>query len=96
MPQTASLHIQALETDPIRVVELTGYSTRIGRAAFCDVRLPETTVADEVCRIRFRGGAWQIVPIGPKGAVWLDGEIIDQPRAIAFDAPFRVGSTWIT
>ena len=96
MPQTASLHIQARETDPIRVVELNGYSTRIGRATFCDVRLPDATLSDEVCRIRFRSGAWQIIPIGPKGAVWLDGEVLDQPRALAFDATFRVGSQWIT
>ena len=57
---------------------------------------PDGALSDEVCRIRFRGGAWQIVPIGPKGAVWLDGEVLDQPRALAFDAPFRVGSQWIT
>ena len=96
MPQTASVHIQARDTDPIRVVMLSGHSARIGRAAFCDVRLVEPGLADEVCRLRFRGGAWQIAPVGTNPCVWLDGELLDQARAMPFELPFRIGESWLT
>lgn len=97
MPEAACLHIQAGESDPVRVVDLPGGSARIGRAAYCDVRLPEPEVADEECRLRRRGDSWQLVPVGPtSGAVWLDGRPLDRPQPIPFDVPFRVGDHWLT
>src|SRR6266446_2923841 len=55
MPETACLHIQARDSDPIRVVELAGVSVRIGRASYCEVRLPAPELADEECCLRRRG-----------------------------------------
>ena len=41
MPESTCLHIQDRESGPIRVVELPWISVRIGRAAYCEVRLPD-------------------------------------------------------
>ena len=43
MPESTCLHIQDRESGPIRVVELPWISVRIGRAAFCEVRLADRT-----------------------------------------------------
>jgi tetratricopeptide (TPR) repeat protein len=97
MPETACLHIQARDTDPIRVVELPGTSVRIGRASYCEVRLSEPELAEEECRLRRRGGAWQLVPARRGGgSVRVDGQAIAQPCPIPFDVPFRVGDHWLT
>ena len=47
MPDTSCLHIQDLGTGPIRVVDIPWISVRIGRAAYCEVRLTEDDLADE-------------------------------------------------
>ena len=97
MPETACLHIQARESDPVRVVDLPGGSVRIGRAAYCDVRFAEPELADEECRLRRRGNAWQLVPAKPSsGSVWLDGERLDETRPMPIGGSFRVGEHWLT
>lgn len=96
MPETACLHIQARDTDPIRVVELPGTSVRIGRASFCEVRLAEPDIADEECRLRRKGGQWQLVPSRSAGFVWIDGRSVEEPCSLPFDVPFRVGEHWLT
>ena len=96
MPETACLHIQARDTDPIRVVELPGVSVRIGRASYCEVRLAEPDLAEEECRLRRRGGTWHLVPMRPPGSVWLDGHSVEQPCPLPYDIPFRVGEHWLT
>jgi hypothetical protein len=96
MPDTACLHIQARESDPIRVVELPGTSVRIGRASFCEVRLAEPDLADEECRLRRRGSGWQLVPSRAAGFVWIDGRSVEETCPLPFDVPFRVGEHWLT
>lgn len=96
MPDTACLHIQARESDPIRVVELPGTSVRIGRASFCEVRLAEPDLADEECRLRRKGGGWQLVPSRAAGFVWIDGRSVEETCTLPFDVPFRVGEHWLT
>lgn len=96
MPATASLHIQAKESDPARVVVLAGGSVRIGRASYCEVRLPSPEVAEEECRLRRRGGSWHVFPVGSNGSVRLEGRPIDESQPIPFDVPFRVGGHELT
>ena len=62
MPESTCLHIQDRESGPIRVVEIPWISVRIGRAAYCEVRLPEHDLAEEVCRLYRRGRTWHLVP----------------------------------
>ena len=47
MPESTCLHIQDRESGPIRVVELPWISVRIGRAAYCEVRLPDHDLAEK-------------------------------------------------
>ena len=62
MPESTCLHIQDRESGPIRVVEIPWISVRIGRAAYCEVRLPEHDLAEEVCRLIAGGGRGISVP----------------------------------
>src|SRR5262245_17096190 len=96
MPETACLHIQARESDPVRVVELPGTSVRIGRASYCEVRLTEPELAEEECRLKRRGGSWQLVPARSAGFVWIDGRSLEEACPLPFDVPFRVGDHWLT
>jgi len=96
MPESTCLHIQARESDPVRVVDLPGNSVRVGRAAYCDVRLADPDLADEECRLRRRGGAWQLVPVAPGGAVRLDGRPVEGPTAVLIGATFAVGAHTLT
>lgn len=96
MPETACLHIQARDSDPVRVVEIPGTSVRIGRASFCEVRLAEPDLAEEECRLRRKGGQWQLVPSRGSGFVWIDGRSVEETCALPFDVPFRVGEHWLT
>src|SRR5512135_3835649 len=96
MPESASLHIQARDADPIRVVEIPGASVRIGRASYCEVRLPEPEVSDEECLLRRRGGTWHLVPVGRSGLVMIDDHPVERPRPIPFGMPFRVGDHRLT
>ncbi len=66
-------------------------------ASYCEVRLSEPELAEEECRLRRRGGAWQLVPARRDGgSVWVDGQAVEQPCPIPFDVPFRVGDHWLT
>ena len=67
MPESTCLHIQDHESGPIRVVDIPWISVRIGRAAFCEVRLTADDLADEACRLYRRGRAWHLVPVGARG-----------------------------
>jgi|GEM_PF-2354086 len=96
MPDTACLHIRTRESDPIQVVELPGSPVRIGRAPYCEVRLSEPDLADEECRLKRRGGAWQLVPSRTDGFVWIDGHSLNTTCDLPFDVPFRVGDSWLT
>lgn len=96
MPETACLHIRAGDTDPIRVVEIPGVSVRIGRASYCEVRLPEPDLADEECRLKRRQGIWHLVPTRPSGAVSMDGHSVASSCPLPFDVPFRIGTHWLT
>ena len=62
MPESTCLHIQDRESGPIRVVELPWISVRIGRAAYCEVCLPDEQLGDEACRLTRRGRTWSLVP----------------------------------
>ena len=64
MPESTCLHIQDRESGPIRVVDIPWISVRIGRAAFCEVRLTADDLADEACRLYRRGRSWHLVPVG--------------------------------
>ncbi len=100
MPESTCLHIQDHESAPIRVVDIPWISVRIGRAAFCEVRLTDPDLADEACRLYRRGRSWHLVPI--KGAkkgkaqIQLDGRAIDAATPLPFDVPFRIGSFCLT
>lgn len=91
MPDTACLHIQAREADPVRVVTLPGLSVRIGRAAYCEVRLPEPGFAAEECQLKRRGQVWHLVPVARPGKVWIDDHPVEHSQPIPFGVPFRVG-----
>ena len=96
MPETACLHIQARDSDPIRVVELPGTSVRIGRASYCEVRLAEPELAEEECRLKRRGGSWQLVPARASNFVWIDGRsgVAGSGRARLRSSAVRAGSRW--
>jgi len=96
MPESTCLHIQERESGPIRVVEIPWISVRIGRAAHCEVRLPEHDLAEEVCRLYRRGGAWQLVPATTGGPILLAGQPVDGSCPLPFDVPFRVGPYCLT
>ncbi len=92
MPETSCLHIQNRDSDPIRVVAMTGGSVRIGRAAYCDVRLADAALDDEVCRLRRRHETWQLVPVARNGSVWLDGRKVESPITLKIGQTFLVGT----
>ena len=45
MSETVSLHIQASDSGPIRVVELSGSTARIGRSPSCEVQIADPALA---------------------------------------------------
>lgn len=96
MPQSACLHIQDSQASPIRVVEIPWITVRIGRAAYCEVRLSDQGVADEACRLQRRGGNWFLVPLGSKGAILVQDQAVESPRPLPFDAAFSIGSCCLT
>ena len=96
MPESTCLHIQDRESGPIRVVEIPWISVRIGRAAYCEVRLTAHELADEACRLQRRGRTWHLVPLGAKGSILLQDRPIEGPCPVPFDLPFRVGSVCFT
>ncbi len=96
MPESTCLHIQDRESGPIRVVELPWISVRIGRAAFCEVRLADQDLTAETCRLTRRGRNWNLVPIGSQSLVMLEGRTVKGPCPLPFNVPFRVGSYCLT
>jgi tetratricopeptide (TPR) repeat protein len=96
MLEAACLHIQTRDAEPVRAVELSGAAVRIGRAAFCEVRLLEPQLADEVCQLRRRGAAWYLVPVATPSEVSVDGRPVDEPRLLPFGVPIRIGSHTLT
>ena len=96
MPESTCLHIQDHESGPIRVVDIPWISVRIGRAAFCEVRLTSDDLADEACRLYRRGSSWHIVPVAANGKILLDGRPVTTSCPLPFDVPFRVGRYCLT
>jgi tetratricopeptide (TPR) repeat protein len=96
MPESTCLHIQDHESGPIRVVDIPWISVRIGRAAFCEVRLSSDNLADEACRLYRRGRSWHLVPVGDKGKILVDGRSVTAMCALPFDVTFRVGRHCLT
>jgi hypothetical protein len=98
MPESTCLHIQDHESGPIRVVEIPWISVRIGRAAFCEVRLIADGLADEACRLYRRGRSWHLVPVAgeKKTEITLEGKSIGASCPLPFDRPFRIGNFWLT
>ncbi len=96
MPESTCLHIQDRESGPIRVVELPWISVRIGRAAYCEVRLPDADVGQEVCRLTRRGRTWSLIPSTGQGPILLEGRPLEGACPLPFDVPFRLGPYCLT
>ncbi len=96
MPESTCLHIQDQESGPIRVVDIPWISVRIGRAAFCEVRLTSDELADEACRLYRRGRSWHLVPVGAKGEILVEGRSVSASCPLPFDVPFQVGRHCLT
>ncbi len=96
MPESACLHIQDRESGPIRVVELPWISVRIGRAAYCEVRLSGEDLPEETCRLTRRGRTWSLVPTGGRNLVVLEGRPVKSPCPLPFDVPFLIGQYCLT
>lgn len=95
MPESSCLHIQDSASGPIRVVDVPWPHVRVGRASFCEVRLNDPDLAGEVCRLRRRGGIWQIEPV-VADSVQLDGRPVNGIRLLPFDTPIRIGHFCLT
>jgi len=96
MTKSTCLHIQDRESGPIRVVEIPWISVRIGRAAFCEVRLSEQGLADIACRLKRRGMSWQLVPVATPSSIWLDGRALEGAAPLPYDVPFHIGGYCLT
>lgn len=96
MSESTCLHIQDRESGPIRVVELPWISVRIGRAAYCEVCLPEGRLPEEACRLTRRGRSWSIVPARSGKRILLEGRPLSEPCPLPFDVPFRIGRYCLT
>jgi hypothetical protein len=96
MPESTCLHIQDRESGPIRVVELPWISVRIGRAAYCEVRLPDAKVAEEACRLTRRGRTWSLIPSSDKSDILFEGRPLNDPCPLPFDVPFQMGPYCLT
>jgi tetratricopeptide (TPR) repeat protein len=96
MAKSTCLHIQDRESGPIRVVEIPWISVRIGRAAFCEVRLSEHDLADVACRLKRVGSSWHLVSVATPSSVSLDGRPLDRSAPLPYDVPFHVGGYCLT
>ena len=96
MPESTCLHIQDRESGPIRVVELPWISVRIGRAAYCEVCLPDDRLAEETCRLTRRGRTWSLVPSSGQAFILLEGRPLEGPCPLPYDVPFRLGPYCLT
>ncbi len=96
MTNSTCLHIQDRESGPIRVVQLPGISVRIGRAAYCEVRLSEHDLADLACRLKRRGKSWFLVPAAIPSPVRIQGRPLVGACPLPYDLPFHVGGYCLT
>ncbi len=96
MPESTCLHIQDRESGPIRVVELHWISVRIGRAAFCEIHLPDDRLAEEVCRLTRKGRTWSLIPSSGHASILFEGRPLAGPCPLPFDVPFRLGPYCLT
>src|SRR5262245_50543777 len=95
MPQTTFLHIRTRDEGAARVVPLAEAAVRVGRGAQCEVRLGGT-LAEVECLLRRRGETWHVQPIGPPGALSIEGRPVEAQRPLAPGVPLRVGDHWLT
>ncbi len=65
-------------------MDIPWISVRIGRAAFCEVRLIADDLADEACRLYRRGRSWHLVPVVAKGKILVDGRPDHRLVPVAF------------
>lgn len=91
MPQPQFLHIQSRARSAARVVALTGGTVRIGRAADCEARLDDPSLAEVEGLLRLQGEHWHIQPLSPRGRITIDGRTVTHLRALAPNVPMRVG-----
>ena len=96
MPESTCLHIQDRESGPIRVVEIPWISVRIGRAAYCEVRLPGTTWPTKPAACSAGGGPGTSCPARPTSPIFLEGRRLNGSCLLPFDVPFRVGPYCLT
>ncbi|MGO9464762.1 MAG: hypothetical protein ACLQVF_11505 [Isosphaeraceae bacterium] len=96
MTKSTCLHIQDRESGPVRAVEIPWISVRIGRAAYCEVRLSEHDLAEIACQLKRRGNSWYLVPVATASPVRFEGRPVDGPCLLPFDVPFHVGGYCLT
>ena len=97
MPASTYLHIQDQESNLIRVVELLPWIlVRIGRAVFCEIRIPDITVAEEACRLQRRGLDWFLVPVGAKGSIFIEDRLVEGSCPLTVDVRVRIGNYSLT
>lgn len=96
MPEATYLHIQVRESGVIRVLEIPWISVRIGRARFCEVRLEEEDLPEQVCRLQRRGRLWHLIPFSSKALLFVQDEPVYAPCALPMNLPFRIGSVVLT
>ena len=92
MPETACLHIQARDTDPILLS--TSRVSRSGSAwaSYCEVCLAEPDLAEEECRLRAGGNVAPGPDASPR-SVWLDGRSGPDPALCRSASPSAWAST---
>ena len=96
MPPATDLHIQSRTEGAERVLSLSATAVRVGRGEQCEVRLVEDGLSEVQCLLRRRGETWHVQPIGPPGALSVEGRLVEAPRTLALGVPLRVGDHWLT
>ena len=96
MPESTCLHIQDRESGPIRVVELPWISVRIGRAAYCEVCLPDDRLAEKPAASRGEAAPGASCRRPGQDTILLDGRPLEGPCPLPFDVPFRMGPYCLT
>ena len=96
MPTATDLHIQSRAEGTPRVLPLSASAVRVGRGEQCEVRLDDADLAEVQCLLRRRGETWHVQPIGPPGALSVEGRVVESPRTLALGVALRVGDHWLT
>jgi pSer/pThr/pTyr-binding forkhead associated (FHA) protein len=74
--------------------ELTGVEMTIGRAAGCQVSLPDDTFASTVhARVYGRDGAIYVEDLGSTNGTYLDRSRVTAPTPVPIGVPIRIGRT---